>query len=206
VTVQILRPADLLPAAPTAYRRVEIANALRRMCGDSERYWLALTAEEFVEPMGTAWSPAEHVRHLTKSLQPVTSAMRMPKVALRLLFGTSNAMSRGYRDIVALYHEALRRGGRAGRYTPEPRGDIADAGGYRREVLAGHRAIVDALATEVGSWSHEHIDTLRLPHPLLGKLTVREMALWSLYHNLHHVLVVARRRGEYFTDETPLNS
>jgi hypothetical protein len=189
-----------------AYRRVEIANALRRLCLDSERYWQALSPEEFVEPMGSAWSPADHVRHLTKSLQPVASAMRMPKVVLRLMFGTSGAVSRGYRDIVALYHEALRKGGKAGRYAPEPRGEIGDATDYRREVLTKHHATVDDLATEVVDWSHAHIDALRLPHPLLGKLTVREMVLWSLYHNLHHVLVVARRRGEYFTDETPLSS
>lgn len=206
MTVHTLRPADLLPAAPTAYRRVEIANALRRLCVESERYWHALSPEEFTEPMGTAWSPADHVRHLTKSLRPVAGAMRMPRFALRLMFGTSGAMSRGYPEIVALYHEALRKGGSAGRYAPEARSQIGDATDYRREVLAQHHAIVEALATEVVNWSHAHIDALRLPHPLLGKLTVREMALWSLYHNLHHVLVVARRRGEYFSDDTPLNS
>ncbi len=27
---------------------------------------------------------------------------------------------------------------------------------------------------------------LQLPHPLLGKLTLREMVAWSLYHGHHH--------------------
>jgi hypothetical protein len=206
MTVHTLRPAGLLPAAPMAYRRVEIANALRRLCQESERYWNALSPHEFVDPMGTAWSPADHVRHLTKSIRPVAGAMRMPRVVLRLMFGTTTRPSRGYRELVTTYHEALRNGGKAGRYAPEPRSEIGDAMEYRRLVLARHHAVVDALATEVVNWSHAHIDALRLPHPLLGRLTVREMALWSLYHNLHHVLVVARRRGEYFTDETPLNS
>lgn len=206
MTVHTLRPAELLPATPTAYRRVEIANALRRLCQESERYWNALSPDEFVEPLGTAWSPADHVRHLTKSIRPVAEAMKMPRWALRLMFGTTNSPSRSYGELVTLYHQALRNGGKAGRYAPEPRAAIGDAMEYRSRVLARHRAVVDALAAEVAAWSHAHIDALRLPHPLLGKLTVREMALWSLYHNLHHVLVVARRRGEYFTDETPLNS
>jgi hypothetical protein len=206
MTVHTLRPAELLPAIPTAYRRVEIANALRRLCQESERYWYALSASEFVEPMGTAWSPADHVRHLTKSLRPVAGAMRMPRWVLRFMYGTSTTQSRGYRELVATYHEALRNGGRAGRYAPELRPVVGDATEYRRRVLGQHHAVVDGLAAEVMKWSHAHIDSLRLPHPLLGMLTVREMALWSLYHNLHHVLVVARRRGEYFTDETPLNS
>lgn len=189
-----------------AYRRVEIANALRRLCQESERYWNALSPHEFVDPLGTTWSPADHVRHLTKSLRPVAGAMRMPRWALRLMFGTTTTPSRSYRQLVTFYHEALRNGGRAGRYAPDPRNLIGDAMQYRRQVLTQHRAVVDALSAEVVNWSHAHIDSLRLPHPLLGKLTVREMVLWSLYHNLHHVLVVARRRGEYFTDETPLNS
>jgi hypothetical protein len=37
-----------------------------------------------------------------------------------------------------------------------------------------------------------------MPHPLLGKLTVREMLLFTLYHNLHHVQNVARRKGLVF--------
>jgi hypothetical protein len=35
-----------------------------------------------------------------------------------------------------------------------------------------------------------------LPHPLLGKLTVREMLFFTLYHQRHHVAVVERRIAE----------
>lgn len=188
-----------------AYRRIEIVNALRRLCGESEQYWHAMSAEEFVQPIGEAWSPGDNVRHLTKSIQPITTAMRLPKVMLRLLYGTSRTMSRSYREIVPLYHSALRMGGQAGRFAPGTVTIKGDPAEYRRQVLARHHDAVNALAVEVGAWPHYHIDVLRLPHPLLGRLTIREMALWTLYHNLHHVLVVARRRGEYFTDETPLN-
>jgi hypothetical protein len=34
----------------------------------------------------------------------------------------------------------------------------------------------------------------RLPHPLLGKLTVREMLFFTVYHNAHHLDQVASRR------------
>jgi hypothetical protein len=198
--------AALLPSTPTAYRRIEIANALRRLCLESELYWNAMSVAEFVSPIGGAWSPADNVRHLTKSIQPITRAMRMPKVVLRLMFGTSSRVSRGYREMVTLYHAALREGGQAGRFSPSPGTDAGDPAGYRRQVLSRHRDAVEALAVEVTAWPHHHIDTLRLPHPLLGRLTVREMLLWTLYHNLHHVQVVARRRGEYFSDESPLNA
>jgi hypothetical protein len=43
-------------------------------------------------------------------------------------------------------------------------------------------------------WSEQALDRLRLPHPGLGLLTVREMLLFTLYHNAHHVFGVAQRR------------
>lgn len=205
VTVHVHTRADLLPSTPVAYRRVEIANALRRLCAESELYWNAMSARDFVAPIGTAWSPADNVRHLTKSIVPLTRALRIPKIVLRLMFGTSPSMSRSYREIVSVYHAALRRGAQAGRFAPEPRSHMGDTEEYRRQVLARHHSAVDDLAAEVTIWQHHHIDAVRLPHPLLGRLTVREMLLWTLYHNLHHVQVVARRRGEYFSEETPLN-
>ena len=44
-------------------------------------------------------------------------------------------------------------------------------------------------------WGERALDRFRLPHPALGQLTVREMLFFTLYHNLHHVLNVAARKG-----------
>jgi hypothetical protein len=45
----------------------------------------------------------------------------------------------------------------------------------------------------VDSWREADLDRYRLPHPLLGKLTLREMLFFTLYHNYHHVRNVAKR-------------
>ena len=196
--------AHLVPAAATAYHRNEIAHALRRVCSSSELYWNSMSEEEFVAPMGRAWSPADHVRHLTKSVRAVTHGLRAPRILLRVLFGRPKRGSMSYEALVATYHRALRNGGQAGRFTPSPTRISGSAADYRREILGVHRAQVTALATRVLRWNRHQVDGLFMPHPLLGKLTVREMLLFTLYHNQHHVLVVARRRGEYFSDTTPL--
>lgn len=36
-------------------------------------------------------------------------------------------------------------------------------------------------------------ERIRLPHPLFGKLTTREMLFCALYHNQHHVEAAKRR-------------
>jgi hypothetical protein len=43
------------------------------------------------------------------------------------------------------------------------------------------------------SWNEEDLDTIRLPHPLLGKITAREMIYFTLYHAKHHVTATKDR-------------
>ncbi len=38
----------------------------------------------------------------------------------------------------------------------------------------------------VDSFSEAQLDALILPHPLLGKLTLREMLYFTIYHVQHH--------------------
>ena len=61
--------------------------------------------------------------------------------------------------------------------------------------MATRRRIDSELVSAAGGWSEGDLDRVRLPHPLLGTLTVREMLLFALYHGLHHVNSVARRKG-----------
>jgi len=35
-------------------------------------------------------------------------------------------------------------------------------------------------------WNESELDGYLLPHPLIGKLTIREMLFFTMYHNLRH--------------------
>lgn len=198
--------AQLLPVVVPAYHRNELAHGLRRLCGDSALYWNAMPDEEFVAPIGASWSPADHVRHLTKSVRAVSRGMAMPKLLLRVVFPIRARVSRRYEVLVQTYHRTLRDGGQAGRFAPSPRAVTGAPDDYRRALLEEHRESVDRLIKQTMAWTRHQVDDIAMPHPLLGKLTVREMLMFTLYHNHHHVLVVARRRGEYFSDATPLQA
>lgn len=189
----------------SAYQRAELVGALKRACSDAELYWNAMPEEEFVAAIGNSWSPADHVRHLTKSVRAVTRGLGMPRLVLWLLFGRARHVSRSYGTLVAAYKARLRAGGQAGRFAPAPKVVTGDPAAWRREVLGAHRAAVLELVSRIGRWSRADVDRLQLPHPILGKLTVREMLMFTLYHNQHHLYVVARRRGEHASDDTPLN-
>ena len=159
------------------------------------RYWAAYPLDAFFrrsEP--EVWAPADQVRHLTKAMRAVNQGLSLPRLALLVLFGRSGRPSRSFEVLLADYKVALRRGGRAGRFAPSATAAMEQTEAGRLRVMAYHAEAVDTFARALERWPGRALDRYRLPHPLLGKLTVREMAYFTLLHNVHHVRVAERRR------------
>jgi DinB family protein len=176
--------------------RPEIVAELNRLHEESTRYWRAFPTDAFFRPFGAAWSPADNVRHLTKSIRAVARALSLPRLFALVAFGPAFRPSRPYAEVVETYRAALAAGGRAGRFAPAPRTPPADLEEWREEIMRHREEAARALVRGLERWSERALDRCRLPHPLLGKLTVREMLFFTLYHNLHHVHVVERRKSE----------
>jgi hypothetical protein len=175
--------------------REEIVRALEAQQIEGEAYWNAFDTAAFFEPIGQSWSPAEAVRHLTKSTRPVAKALRLPRIALRLMFRGSGRASVTYDELVARYQRLLAEGGQAGSYAPSPRSQD-DLETWRQSIMGEFAAVQRDVRATLRPWSEKQLDALQLPHPLLGKLTVREMLFFTLYHLRHHVAVVKRRIAE----------
>lgn len=182
--------ADLREAEEQRMNARDIVTALERQEEASLAWWNAFDGEAFFARIGESWSPAETVRHLAKSTRPVAKALRMPRIVLRCMFGKPERPSMTYDEIVTRYRALLAEGGQAGRFAPSSRGSD-------REVIMN--SFVEAnrdLRTGIARWPESKLDAVQLPHPLLGKLTVREMLLFTLYHHRHHIEVVKRRMQE----------
>jgi hypothetical protein len=184
-------------AAPVAdpFTRDELRRDLAALGDWSARYWLGFDTAEFFAPLGDAWSPADNVRHLVKSNRPLARALRLPKLLLLLRFGPSPGRSRRYDEVVTLYRAALAGGVTAGRFAARPLAEAERTPAARERFVAERGATLDGVDGALAGWSERTLDRLRLPHPALGKLTVREIVLFTLYHNVHHATNVARRRG-----------
>ena len=177
------------------FAKAELLGELRSLHEQSTAFWESFGAAEFFAPLGDAWSPADNVRHLLKSNRPVARALGTARVALALRFGVGFRKSRSYAEIRETYRAALAGGVTAGRFAPRPEPAPADPETARRALMEQREATASALASALARWGEGALDRLRLPHPALGKLTTREMLFFTLYHNLHHVLNVARRTG-----------
>ncbi|HWW62957.1 MAG TPA: DinB family protein [Thermoanaerobaculia bacterium] len=177
---------------PPPATREQLADAVDQVQREAAAYWSSFTTPEFFAKLGDAWSPADNVRHLVKSIRPVVKALRQPKILLRILFGRSRRGSVTYDALRTRYFAALDAGGQAGRFGPSSRSE-SDLEAWRVEIMEQFAQQNRELRAAIGRWPEKSLDRLQIPHPLLGKLTVREMLFFTIYHQLHHMEVVQRR-------------
>lgn len=198
-------PEPAAPAVPTFAAAppttlVEIADALTRL-GAAVRPWLVRIppAAFFADPP-TGWSPARNLLHLQEANDAVARALLLPGWLPRLLFGRATSPSRSYGQMRDDYRHRLQGGAGAGRYAPRAEKIAAPTGVDRQQRLENWQASLARLTRRLPSWSEAAADTCRLPHPILGKLTLREMLFFTLYHNVHHLTNVAERSSAAGSD------
>jgi hypothetical protein len=129
------------------------------------------------------WNAIQQLDHLIKSIAPVKMAFGIPRFILSWRFGVANRPSRTYDALVDRYHIKLQAGGRAsGNFVPPAAIDPS-----QKEVLLGK---LEKLSTQLASktirYNESALDKYILPHPLLGKITLREMLYFTAYHASHH--------------------
>jgi len=136
--------------------------------------------DDFFISANNKWSVAENVRHLILSVKPVNMAMGLPKFIF-LYFGKPNRPLMNYDGVVAKYQSKLKAGGKAmGPYVPKK---ITMS---KAELIADFRNAHLKLIKRIESWSETDLDRYLLPHPLIGKMMMREMLYFTLYHIRHH--------------------
>ncbi len=137
----------------------------------------------FSRPQPEKWSPAEVLQHLVLSVRPLNLAYSLPRFSLRLLFGTPNRPERTYEQLVEKYKQKLALGGKASApFIPKP----IRHGRGKLEVINSFANEYSTFERKVASTNEADFNRHLLPHPLLGKLTLREMTYFTIHHLEHH--------------------
>jgi len=63
---------------------------------------------------------------------------------------------------------------------------VENAEEKKAELLQQWSKASTELVETAGKWNESDLDVYLLPHPLIGKLTIREMLFFTIYHNLRH--------------------
>lgn len=151
----------------------------------------AIPVELFFKQPSDKWSIAQNVIHLDKAARITSLAYRLPKFMVRLYGGKPNRPSRTYDELVAKYKLKLEQGGKAsGPFIPKP----APAGLGKEKIIQRFESIMNKLSSAIDrNWKEDQFDRYLAPHPLLGKLTLRELIYFTIYHTEHHLAIIKNR-------------
>lgn len=137
---------------------------------------------DFYVRKNNKWSIAENCKHLSLSVKPLNMAFSLPNFAL-LFFGKLNRPGRNYEEMVLEYHQKLAEGAVA---TPQFIPKEISVENTKEDLIQEFKKINDLFLIKVESFEEEDLDKYLIPHPVLGKLTIREMLYFTICHTLHH--------------------
>lgn len=171
--------------------RSEILAALAARFDETAAWFAQRPDHTFCTAPPERWTEGQHLDHLILSAKPLNLALRMPRIALRMKFGTAKAPGESMEALAARYEAALAAGGKApGRFVP-PAVALED----KPRLLEALRHEGKRLVEVAETWSEQDLDKYVLPHPLLGNLAVRGMLYFTHHHMGHHLETLRRDYG-----------
>ena len=130
------------------------------------------------------WTTGQQVLHLLQSAKQLNKALGIPKLILKYKFGKSNRIPRDYEAIVNRYNERL-KAAKGRTFGPSQNMRIPnkiEKVNLIKQLQLEH----ERLQSHLTKWKDNKLNSLLLPHPLMGKMPVREIIMWSAYHVEHH--------------------
>ncbi|PQJ78156.1 DinB family protein [Polaribacter porphyrae] len=130
------------------------------------------------------WTTGQHILHLVNSLQLLNNALSYPKFLLKYKFGVCNRPNRDYKTVAKKYQEKLEKNqDRAKKFNQKLKVPILKE---RERLLTRFQIQQKKLQYKTKKISDKNLDTLLIPHPLMGKMTIREIIMWTAHHTQHH--------------------
>jgi len=127
------------------------------------------------------WTAGQQLVHVLLCLQ-VTSKALLPAAVIGQRFGKTERPEMTFDELVRYYLAGLADGGKAPeRFLPGPVGI-----GQREQVNAELMSLLATIRQQLMIYSEEEMSNLSLPHPFLGKLSIRELFYLMTYHAGHH--------------------
>lgn len=169
-----------------ASTRSDIQHDLSEVIRDLDLYLKTVDDQVFNKRVNGKWSIAQQIDHLTISNFVTALALTTPKPLLKQVFQTTDRPALNYDEVVWRYQRSLSNGARAS-LPFQPRLSLLP---LRNIVLQLWANSCHALETAIGRCTEEELDACLVPHPILGKITLRELLFFTIYHIRHHLRTI----------------
>jgi len=163
----------------------EIADLLERKHINLLSWLESQDKEKWVNGPQGKWTTGQQALHLLQSLKPLNSAMSMPKFLLKYKFGKADRKVRNFEAIVKRYEERLKEVPEGTTFGPSRNMNVPR---IQDKTYIMDRLHIEnkKLVYKLKKWNDKDLDDLILPHPVMGKMPVREILMWTAHHVDHH--------------------
>lgn len=142
------------------------------------------------------WSNAENLEHLRLSFAGSWKGLFIPKLISKMMFGKPNHESVPYEVLQETYEQKLKDGAKASKeYIPL----IDSTKMTKEELMEKFEYTTTRYLNEIRYyWEDSNMDKYHFPHPILGKITARELMYFNIFHCWHHFNTMRQRNSEAF--------
>lgn len=162
----------------------EIIEALESNARAIVEFFSRLPDPQFFEGDPDHWGPAHHLLHMTRTSASLEPALRSGALPLH-----PTGRSRTYAEVRDAATASLTATPRD-RLLEMGRTVVIEPGARRADVVRAFATASAELRAAAAAWTEDALDRHALTHPLIGPLTVREMMLFFVVHERHHLKLV----------------
>ena len=140
------------------------------------------------------WTIAGHLYHLIKSTKGVSQGMIMPKEGLATMFGKNNRDERSFEDTYKKYKSTVIKNNSKTTNSYE-----AEAGRIfeRSALIKRFEDELNDFIQAMERWDEDEMSIYVLPHPAMGKCTIREFVYFTIFHTNHHLNSLQENYAQY---------
>jgi len=143
-----------------------------------------LSKNEFEFIKDDKWSAGQQLAHIVLCIKATLNVFSMDKSIIEQNFGKTGRQNRTYEELQSDYQLKAIEGVKApDRFIPE-----AIAIDQAQNLIENLIFLVEEFGQQIRTFSEQELNNLLIPHPSLGRVTLREMLYNVAYHVEHHHL------------------
>jgi hypothetical protein len=183
--------------------KTTIINSLKNSVENFNELISNLNKEEFEININNKWSAGQDLVHLIKVLQILNVGYLIPKPLLGIIYGNNKKEQRSFEHLQALYKKAIENGAKSpSLYIPKP--VLFED---KSSLIKKHQLLHEKFIERINKHSDIELDNYSLPHPILGKVSLSELAIFTSFHTIHHFELLKLKLNSYdksISTQTPL--
>ncbi len=164
-------------------KKIEIKDQLLKVHAEFANFIAAQSEPNFSFATDGKWNAGQQLGHIVLSVAALNHAINNPKYLQPLAEMLPQRPPMDFGALVALYNQLVTGAQAPPRFIPD-----SIQFEQKEKLVQEMTNAIEELCNHMDDYSESDLDKLTLPHPRLGRLSIREMLFFTIHHAAHHYL------------------